>query len=202
VILRKQQIKSVIGVTMAVDDDATRRRRRHLTTSRESLLPIPTGNASPERRNKKKRRKDTPFYVLWLQVAITFVLICIIFLAIYQRFVPSQAETIDDVIADDDSMVYQQQQEPKLNGEAEKGQDAVEADAGLQAPLEQEAPAIETPPPLPIFNLTEMSSFDAFALAERYQSKGLFWQAAEGLRTSSLLGTAAKTLQEPCLSEA
>jgi len=172
---------------MAQDDVLTHRRR--------PKVAIPEGNETPEQPRKRKRRRrrssDPPFCVIFLQTGVVLGSLCFVLYAAYRFVVPQSA--VQRTYDDDDDFIPPLHQEQVQNAN----------NIGLERTVE---PVVETAPPLPVWNLTAESAFDAYGIAERYAptENDAFWRAAAGLRQefAERYGgeNAARAIQERGLS--
>jgi hypothetical protein len=151
---------------MAATGNTNSPRRR-----RPKPLEVPTGSSSPLSKKRKRRKEEPPFWWLVVQVGTTLACLCVVFLLSYRYFVGEDNTVVGiENYDDDDNVVLDTESKPDKVEEGETEVEFVEE---------------ETYPPLPVWNLTEQSTLDAFAIAEQFSSSSndeLFWTAAAGLR--------------------
>jgi hypothetical protein len=181
-------------MTMDNDNETTTRRRHH-----SKQTEIQGGGAcSPSRTKLKKKKKrkrkrdddDLPFSQLVLAVGATlFVICCVCFVAYRRLWSPPPPRSANQFEYDDDDDAYKVDPPPQAEGKSIS--DAVKNLWQAKPPEEmmsKDEP--ETPPPIPFFNLSEASLWDAFGIILQQQmnnnnntaSTPTFWHAAKGLR--------------------
>ena len=154
---------------------------------------------------------DVPFVVLLFRVGTVVGLILITFVSLYRYLVPDPLEVLlrnatiggADFDDDDDAMVRLVGETSSRRKKQSAVRPAISVDTAVHSELHRidepellpSAPQATGPPPLPVWNLTEASQYDAYALLERLRptnaadtplsssssSASLFWQSASGL---------------------
>ena len=162
------------SIPMAAGDNSPRRRRpKPLAVPGGSDEPSPSRQKKSGRR-RKRGREEPPFWWLVVQVGSTLAVICLL---VYGGFRYKYPARDTDAVAEYDDMF----------------DDTVSAAEEVAQPQKQQEPDAvdvidyqqDTYPPLPVWNLTLQSQFDAFSIAEKYSdddSEDVFWIAAAGLR--------------------
>lgn len=161
---------------MMDDTQATRRRKQNLSVSNGGAdSPARKTNSTKSKKKRKRRGEEPPFWQLFLQVALTLLVICLATYHTYRYFWPYEKITVYQ--DDDDNVggnsVGQQVEEIELS------------DLMKDHQAETEPPQPTTPPPLPTFELSESSKYDAFGiidLLDTTTSHPDFWMAASKLR--------------------
>jgi hypothetical protein len=184
-----------------LDHDAKARRRHHQNRPTE----IESGGAGisspPAKKHKKKRRRrhrreydDLPFSQLVIRVGATLFLACCLLVIVYRQLWPSSRQRINNnrnkLEYDDDDGVYDPQEqisaqeveilpsESTNNRLNELWRKVEAAEKGSKEP--------KTPPPIPTFDLSEASQWDAFGILEHFETQTnqstLFWNVARELR--------------------
>lgn len=159
---------------MAGGDHKDTRRRRRKTS--EVALGHSNDDSVRSRRRHKRRDDDLPFHQLVLRVGGVLACLSIGTASIYRYAVPPVPPPLYD---DDDYVGDWQQPDSVPERPVQQRGGAILDDAFLLEAEQVEPPTI---PPLPVWNLTEVSESDAFAIAFRYAKDTLFWQTAAGLR--------------------
>ena len=159
---------------MVSGDNSPRRRRTKLTVERAGDT---TNGTSKWKRGleKKKRQREPSFVVLVVQVGTTLAVLCVIFYTGYRWWFPLSSSPNETAVFDDDDAIIGGGEYLAANVDG----------------THYQGDEIETVPPMPIWNLTERSHFDAFSIAESYRSSSVdrdqdstnnsFWVAATGL---------------------
>jgi hypothetical protein len=161
---------------MMDDTQATRRRKQNLSVSNGGAdSPARKTNSTNPKKKTTRRGEEPPFWQLFLQVALTLLVICLATYHTYRYFWPYEKITVYQ--DDDDNVggnsVGQQVEEIELS------------DLMKDHQAETEPPQPTTPPPLPTFELSESSKYDAFGiidLLDTTTSHPDFWMAASKLR--------------------
>jgi hypothetical protein len=164
----------------AMDDtQATRRRKQHLSVSNGGAdSPTRKTNSIKSKKKRKLRaeEQEQPFWQLFLQVALTLLIICLATYHAYRYFWPYEERPVYQADADDDNV---------RGNSADQQREAIELSDLMNERAETEPPQPKTPPPLPTFELSESSKYDAFGiidLLDTTNSDLAFWIAASGLR--------------------
>lgn len=170
----------VVTTMVSAPEDALRRRS----------IAVPPGSASPSQQEVRKKRKrkrpneaEPPFYVLFLQVGTTLLILVWALHGSYRWVVPAALapDLGEDSYDDDVAMPVEIHEQDRNVGPLRLKMTDLLTNAHPEPHDEQ-----PTIPALPTWNLTAESNFDAYALAERFHTNStvntLFWQTAAGLR--------------------
>ena len=163
-----------------LEEAPTRRRRHRLTIpdgeGNDDLGSTCNGREESEdskahlkrrphtRKSKGRRSRDLeqPFYVLFLQVGTTLFVFCALSFLLFRAFIPtspipggSSTDAGDKYTDDDDNLNW---------NEIEAAPTATEAAVPTPSPTKP------TAPPLPVWELGDATVYDAFGVAELYES--------------------------------
>jgi len=148
-----------------MDHESTRRRRPQTATLPTGAPPSETTRKRERRR--RRRRKESPFWILFLQVGATLLILSFTTVSAYRWIWPVQEEgeyVMEEVTVSEDTSSDEQ---------AYRNHD----------PHKEKEPVPETAPPIPTFELSSASNWDAFAMAAADTSTNpSFWKASAGLR--------------------
>lgn len=140
---------------MSLADETRRRRGKPLSDDQVAFSP-------PKKRSlkRKRRREEEPFWKIFVKVFLVLLVICLILSEIYRAINPASSK----VVGDDDN--YELSAEELEN---------------ILPPTA--SPTRRTPPPLPVWDLSEACRWDAFGIAEQYhQDENKFWKVAKSIR--------------------
>jgi hypothetical protein len=133
------------------------RRRRGKTPSDDQ------GTSSPPKKTKLKRKRkleEEPFWKIFVKVFVVLLVICLILSGIYRAINPASSEVVGE---DDNYELSEAELENILPPTA--------------------APTRRTAPPLPVWDLSDATQWDAFGLAEQHHQDGnKFWKVTKSIR--------------------
>jgi hypothetical protein len=160
----------------AMDDtQATRRRKQLLSVSNGGVdSPVRKKNSTKSKKKRKRRGEEPPFWQLFLQVALTLLLICLATYHAYRYFWPYE----EIPVYQDDDNVGGNSGDPQ--------REEIELSDLMKERAETEPPQPKTPPPLPTFELSESSKYDVFGIIDLLDTDATnhpdFWMAVSGLK--------------------
>jgi hypothetical protein len=147
------------------------------------------------RKRKSQRQKEEPFWFLTLQVGTALLVLCLATFHLHQWLWPDS--TLFSRVEPESSSAYDDgtgakgasEQEDQLNAllDAASEQERIDLQKIQQQLAKEEievTPA--TPPPLPVFELSKASKYDAFGIVQELgaseQNNPDFWRVANGLK--------------------